>query len=185
MTKQLSATDTLAWAQEMAQAISHTIRTHAEFAKTPENTIRFHDNRTPYAVHPIWCACTVLMEPSLPEETRRIGYQTLLWHDLLEDTTLSLPDGTDERVRALVNEMTFHSFAEEMKELWTRSDTAKLLKLYDKVSNLFDGTWMKYEKWNRYVRHTAKLADEVNTKFGDLNIIKFARVFSVHGNDGF
>lgn len=40
----------------------------------------------------------------------------------------------------IVKEMTFSSFAEEVELLWEQSDTAKLLKLYDKVSNLLDGT---------------------------------------------
>ena len=44
---------------------------------------------------------------------------------------------------SLVREMTFESFQEEVEHLWSRSAEARLLKLYDKVSNLLDGSWMK------------------------------------------
>jgi hypothetical protein len=50
----------------------------------------------------------------------------------------------------------------------------RALKLYDKVSNLLDGKWMKAEKWNIYVEHTLRLASEVEQLFGELNIVKIA-----------
>ena len=50
----------------------------------------------------------------------------------------------------------------------------KLLKLYDKVSNLFDAVWMKDEKWNNLVDYTLKLRQFVLETYGDLNIVKIA-----------
>ena len=66
-----------------------------------------------------------------------------------------------------------------MRLVWDRSDVCKLLKLYDKVSNLLDGAWMPKHKWNVYVDHTAKLARFVEGNFGELNIVKLARAMCV------
>ena len=55
---------------------------------------------------------------------------------------------------------------------------SKLLKLYDKVSNLLDGNWMKTEKWNIYVEHTLRLAGDVEHVYGTLNIVKIARAIA-------
>jgi len=91
----------------------------------------------------------------------------------------SLPLDTPSEVEELVIEMTFENFAEEMQKVWERSETTRLLKLYDKVSNLLDGTWMSDEKWNEYVSYTLKLTEQVETissnyKYGNLNIVKIA-----------
>jgi hypothetical protein len=150
-----------------------------------EGQTRSWDNATPYAIHPIWCAMTFLSETTLPADLREIGYQVLLWHDLLEDTKLkSLPPNTPSEVKELVDEMTFKNFAEEMQKVWERSETTRLLKLYDKVSNLLDGAWMNDKKWNEYVSYTLKLTEQVeaissNQKYGELNIMKIARAICV------
>jgi hypothetical protein len=171
----MSLDETLSWCRELEQAVGHAIAAHSEHWKTEEDAVRFHDKKTPYVVHPIWCAATILVEASLPEEIRRIGYQVLLWHDTLEDTELSLPRSASPQITKLVREMTFQSFEEETREVWNRSDLTKLFKLYDKVSNLLDGSWMRDEKWNRYVGHTRRLADDVASQWPDLNIVKIAR----------
>ena len=161
-------------AAEMSASILHAIRAHAEYPRRPKDAIRFWDKSTPYAVHPIWCAMTLLTETTLSEDIRSNGYQALLWHDILEDTKLPLPQDTRKEVETLVREMTFEDFDEEREKIWERSDTAKLLKLYDKVSNLLDGSWMSNEKWNTMVEHARKLAVFVSGKYGDLNILKIA-----------
>jgi hypothetical protein len=96
----------------------------------------------------------------------------------------SLPLDTPSEVEELVIEMTFENFAEEMQKVWERSETTRLLKLYDKVSNLLDGTWMSDEKWNEYVSYTLKLTEQVETissnyKYGNLNIVKIARAICI------
>jgi hypothetical protein len=172
--------DTRQFARQLAIAIDHTIRAHGEHPRTPNDRVRFHDSRTPYAIHPIWCAMTLLSETTLPFDLRVYGYQALLWHDLLEDTHLILPEGTAEDVRVLVGEMTFASFAEEREQIWQRSQTAQLLKLYDKVSNLLDGSWMSDAKWNDYVAHPEVLAQFASERFGNLNIVRIARAIAIH-----
>ena len=179
------ADETLTWAQELRLAIAHTIAAHSEHGRSPNDAIRFHDRRTPYAVHPIWCATTLLTEPGLDEQTRRLGYQALLWHDTLEDTNMPLPNSADERVKELVRQMTFKSFEEETQRLWERSFLVKLLKLYDKVSNLLDGIHMNDDKWNRYVDQTTKLAQEVAVAHGgSLNIVRIARAVALRRPSG-
>ena len=165
--------------EQLAEAISHAILAHSKFAKGERDKVRFSDMVTPYSVHPIWCAMTLLAETALPEEVRQIGYQALLWHDTLEDTTLPLPQDAKDAVKLLVEEMTFSSFKEEKERLWGRSDMAKLLKLYDKVSNLLDGRWMSARKWNDYVDHTLKLMAFVEKHYGELNIVRIARAVCI------
>ena len=164
-----------AWSGEMVNAITHAFFAHSVHALSPDDTVRFHDRLTPYLVHPLWCAATLLQEPGLSVELRRKGYVALLWYDTLEDTELQLPLETSEEIAQLVQQMTFASFREERSELWRCSPEVRLLKLYDKVSNLVDGTWMKPEKWNVYVEHTLKLTADVQSNFGELNIVKIAK----------
>ena len=165
--------------ERLSEAINHTILAHSKFAKSERDKVRFSDMVTPYSVHPIWCAMTLLAETALPDEVREIGFQALLWHDTLEDTTLPLPQDAKDEVKALVEEMTFRSFKEEKQLLWGRSDMTKLLKLYDKVSNLLDGGWMSARKWNDYVEHTVKLTEFVEKNYGELNIVRIARVVCI------
>ena len=82
-------------ADEMKETIRFAIDAHADHARTDDDRVRFWDMKTPYAVHPVWCAMTLLTETSLPELVRRTGYKALLLHDVLEDTTSGLPDDLD------------------------------------------------------------------------------------------
>jgi hypothetical protein len=172
------------FAQEMNLSIQHAITAHAQYPQSPKDTVRFWDNNTPYAVHPIWCAMTLLTETRLGEEIRMKGYQALLWHDVLEDTTLPLPVDTDEEVVRLVGEMTFESFREEQEKIWECRNIVKLLKLYDKVSNLLDAVWMKDEKWNNLVDYTLRLRKFVLETYGDLNIVKIAAAVCLRREPG-
>jgi hypothetical protein len=122
---------------------------------------------------------TLLSETALPFDLRVVGYQALLWHDVREDTHLSLPPGTPSEVTDLVDQMTFASFSEEREQIWACSERSQLLKLYDKVSNLLDGSWMADAKWNDYVEHTRALAEIASERFGDLNIVRIARAVAV------
>jgi hypothetical protein len=172
----------LARVHKLTEAIVYSMRTHAEWAKEPSKAVRFSDMKTPYGVHPLWCAATVLQETRLSEVDRTDFALALLYHDLLEDTRITvdeLPEGTAERVKWLVRQMTFPGgFSKEMSEVWNRDPTIRLLKLYDKVSNLLDGSWMKESKWKAYCAFTGALADDVERNFNGLNIIKIARAIA-------
>ena len=155
--------------------INYSFTAHAEKPTKPSKAVRKWDGRTPYAVHPLWCATTLLTETSLPEDLRMRGAKALLLHDVLEDTTAGLPEGLEPQVVSLVEGMTFASSEEEMEQVWSRSDEVKLLKLYDKISNLLDGSWMSHEKKGRYVAYTKRLLGEVERDYGLLNIVRIAR----------
>jgi len=108
----------------------------------------------------------------------------LLFHDFKEDTTAALPKWLPRGVVGLVNSMTFSgevgSTAIEMQQIWKRRSIVRLLKLYDKVSNLMDGVWMSDEKWDmQYVPYVLQLATDVEKNYGDLNIVRVARAVAV------
>ena len=90
-----------------------------------------------------------------------------------------MPEWTCADVNQLVASMTFNSSEEEFEKLWERSDECKLLKLYDKVSNLMDGSWMSDEKWNKYCDLVSRLVKFVEERYGDLNIVKIARAIAI------
>ncbi len=150
---------------------------HSNFAREPKNAVRKWDEFTPYHIHPLWCATTLLTETSLLEELRRDGALALLYHDVLEDTTKGLPPWLSERVVSLIHDMTFYGGSqEEMERIWEKTAEVKLLKLYDKVSNLLDGAWMSKEKKSAYATYTLQLCRDIEQHFGHgLNIIKIAR----------
>ena len=164
----------------LADLIGYVFTTHQEKARKPSKAVRKWDSRTPYGVHPVWCAVTLLQEDTLPEDLRVRGAWALLLHDILEDTTAELPANTPEEVVALVGEMTFPGgSAQEMKEIWSRSKETKLLKLYDKTSNLQDGTWMFTEKRAKYAAYLLRLCEEVERHYGaKLNILRIARALA-------
>ena len=153
--------------------VTDCINAHSRPIK-PSKAVRKWDGQTPYSVHPIWCAMMILHETALPEDIRADGSQALLFHDVLEDTLAELPDYLSARVKELVSDMTFESSDEEMVKVWDKSIEVKLLKLYDKVSNLMDSSWMSEQKLKRYQEYTLKLAREVEMAYGMLNIIKLA-----------
>jgi hypothetical protein len=171
----MDLTITRAYADELGAAIDHAIRAHTHFPNTPRDAVRLWDRQTPYVIHPIWCAMTLLAEPGLSADIRYPGAIALLWHDTLEDTRLPLPEQTRPLVRDLVQEMTFASLDEEFARVWERSDMTKLLKLYDKVSQFLDGTWLSDRRWEQLVQHTRKLEQFVATTYGELNIVRLSR----------
>ena len=157
--------------------LDYIIKAHNEKAKKPENKFRKWDNKTPYYIHPIWCAITILNETSLPENIRREGSQALLYHDILEDTTAELPEWLSKNVKLWVKEMTFNSSEDEWKNLWDKDKIIKLLKLYDKTNNQMDNIWMKPERKKEHKIHLFKLVKDVESNYGNLNIIKLAKTF--------
>ncbi|HLC74090.1 MAG TPA: hypothetical protein VJH20_05655 [Candidatus Nanoarchaeia archaeon] len=156
--------------------IEYIIDAHTNFATKPSKAIRKWDGQTPYYMHPIWCATTLATETTLDEKTREEGIQVLLYHDVLEDTTKELPEHLTSRVKELINHMSFSGgSAQEMEEIWTKPIEVKLYKIYDKVSNLLDGTWMDSEKRAKYEDYTKKLCEEVIKEYKKLNILSIAR----------
>ncbi|OGY24317.1 MAG: hypothetical protein A2172_00435 [Candidatus Woykebacteria bacterium RBG_13_40_15] len=164
--------------EQLPLALSFAITAHSESPRRPDKALRRHDGRTPYYVHPLWGAMTVLQEPNLPFQVRILGAHVLAFHDVLEDTTAELPDWVRPLVKEGVEQMTFTDFAEERRLVWGKPEWIWLLKLYDKVSNLLDGwPWMRTkgeEYTTAYKAFTLELARRVREHFGELQILKIA-----------
>jgi len=161
--------------------INLSIEAHKDYPKKPEYAFRKWDNQTPYYIHPLWCAMMFLQETNLPKLINREKCTlALILHDVKEDTTMELPKWLPQDVVNLVEQMTFSSTELEIAEVWNRPKIIRLLKLYDKVSNLLDGSWMPDEKWNeQYVPYVLQLVDDVEKNYGQLNIVLFARAVAV------
>ncbi len=141
--------------------------------------IRKHDGSTPYSIHPVWCAMTILAEEKLPRNIRELGAEVLLNHDVPEDTTEEIPDYVSEEGKVLISEMIFADSADEMQRIWTRSKLTILFKLYDKVSNWLDSTTYFKKQGAKYyydrLDYLVKLTDFAEENFGNLNIVIMAR----------
>jgi (p)ppGpp synthase/HD superfamily hydrolase len=156
--------------------IDYVIDAHTHRPKAAKNKFRYWDKKTPYYIHPLWCAMTLLTETSLPKKLRENGAVALLYHDLLEDTNAKLPKTLDKKITFYVQQLTFYGgFEEERKLLLNKGIEIKLLKLYDKVSNLLDGSWMNKKERKIYTDFTKKIMIEVEKYYGLLNIVKIAR----------
>lgn len=165
-------------AQDLLSSLILTAHAHDAYAITKKKSVRKADGKTPYSIHPIWCAMTIGHEQALTEEFREWGMQVLFFHDMLEDSRLPLPPTVSAEVRCGIIEMTFENFSREREHIWESSPAIRLLKLYDKVSNLMDGTWMSEEKRREYAEYTKELANDVEQNFFDLNIVRIARAIA-------
>lgn len=165
-------------AQEILAHLMLTVQAHSLYAKSPKKAVRFADGKTPYSVHPIWCAMTIACEHALPEPLRLWGIEVLFFHDVIEDTDFVLPTSTGSEVKDGVRAMTFESYDAECEHIWEAQPEIRLLKLYDKVSNLLDAGWMPKKKLEQYKAYTRKLAVDVKNNFGDLNIVRIAFVMT-------
>jgi len=154
--------------------IAYIIDAHQNHPTKPSKAYRKWDGKTPHYTHPLWCAMTIAAETGLDSHLRQEGIVALLYHDVQEDTTVPLPEWITPAVKERVQEMTFDCFDDERERLWVRSQQTRLYKLYDKVSNLLDGSWMSPEKRKTYEQHTKRLCDDVQQHYGRLTIVKIA-----------
>lgn len=163
-------------ADSIAALIVYSVHAHEHEAKLPYKKVRLWDKKTPYSVHPVWAAMMLLQETQLPEEIRNNGYQALLLHDILEDTTAKLPRNISPIVRQLVVDLTFQSGKEASEGIWEKSCVVKLLELYDATSNFMDGVWLTDVQKIKY-RSTKlkKLTKFVEEEYGMLNIVLLAK----------
>lgn len=129
----------------------------------------------PFIVHPIWCALTILNDQRIPYEERVLGYQALLLHDILEDTSLPVPDYVNERVLGCVREMS-HDTWEEEQNVEKKSDFIKLLKLCDKVASMYDETVRNEpQRRSEWKALTQKLLVDVENHYGNIRLVTLAK----------
>lgn len=148
---------------------------HSFNPKLPSNATRFWDKKTPYIVHPLWCAATIAFEQKLPPEVRARGFLILLFHDILEDTYGELPNDLSHEVKEGVRRMTFYENKIEHARIWSLPPEIRLFKLYDKTCNLLDAIETNPEKIKKNNELVSELIADVEKNYGTLNITKIAR----------
>jgi (p)ppGpp synthase/HD superfamily hydrolase len=133
------------------------------------------DGKVPFVVHPLWCALTMLNDQRIPFDERRIGYQVLLLHDVLEDTDMQVPDDVPEEVVSLVRDMTHASWDEE-QDIFAKTDFVKMLKLADKIASMYDETVrpdpVRRRQWKEL---TERLAVDVEAHYGNIRLVTLAK----------
>ena len=133
------------------------------------------DGQVPYANHAIWAASTILLDTRLPKDVRELGYVVLLYHDVIEDTSDSLPTWISDEARRCVHEMTFQNFRASIPLLPAKEPKVKLFILVDKLSTLIEehipDETDKRKLWKNTVLY---LAEEVEKHFGKTRIVAMA-----------
>lgn len=129
----------------------------------------------PYFTHPLWCSMMILLDTKLSDEIRNDGAMALLFHDVLEDTTAGIPNDLPERVKMLIQDLTYDNFQEEATQTLKKPSLIQLLRLYDKTATLYDGDLnpKRYSEWIDFMEH---LIVTVEKEYGELNIVLLAKV---------
>ena len=132
------------------------------------------NGKIPFITHPIWCAFTILNDQRIPFKERKLGYQVLLLHDVLEDTNLKLPDYVDRKVSEYVEDMTYDNWEEERTNINNMSHFVKLLKLCDKIASMYDETVTdaRRKEWKIL---TQKLVGDVEDYYGKIQLVVLAK----------
>lgn len=144
------------------------------------STTRQHQQENvPFVVHPYWCALMILNDTSIPRKQRELGFKVLLLHDVVEDTTLPLPNDLLDEVVQLVGEMTYKNFAEEKELVPHKSTFVQFLKVIDKVATIYDnygeGGFLKSERKKEWRQYTELLLKNTEVDFGHTQSYKVAK----------
>ena len=154
----------------------------------PNQTYR-QDGKVPYMMHPLWCVSMLIADTQIPWEQRELGFKALILHDVLEDTSLELPEWVESEVREVVKELTFKNFREAAREYSKKSPFIKLLMLYDKLSSMyedhvgvFDGKIKRYSKQKLWKRFTVEGIKEVEKEYGNVRIVQIGKAIVENTN---
>ncbi len=138
---------------------------------------------TPFAIHPTWCATTMLYEQALPRAVRELGAEVLLFHDRFENTKAPMPKRVQLEVVKFVKFMTFQNHDDEVAKFSSRGDTdeekrlLRLFSLYDKTSSLMHARWST--RADHYAQYALDLLTRVEQDgWGSLNIFVIARALA-------
>lgn len=148
---------------------------------SPDQTYR-QDGKVPYMMHPIWCASMLIADTQIPWKQREIGFKALILHDVLEDTSLALPDWVEPEVKEAVQAMTFEDHKQALKEYKNKTPFIKLLMLYDELSSMYenhvgvyDNAVMKKMKRKLWKEFTIKGIAEVEKEYGNIRIVQVGK----------
>lgn len=144
------------------------------------------NGKVPYMTHPLWAAMMLIADTQIPWEQRAIGFKALILHDVLEDTSLELPDWVEPKVKEIVQELTFESFEAGVKLYDNKSSYIKLLLLYDKLSSMYEkhvGITGKTEeirsaKRRLWKEFTLKGIKEVEKEYGNIRIVQVGKAIA-------
>jgi hypothetical protein len=149
------------------------------------------NGRVPYMAHPLWAATMLIADTEVPWKEREIGFKALILHDVLEDTSLTLPDWVEPKVKKLVQELTFKGGWEEKKaKAMSKAINIKLLMLYDVLSSMYElhvGE-KKHEKKtgdkkrNDWKNITIKLVMDVEKRYGNIRIVQVGKAIIKNTN---
>ncbi|ROR40946.1 hypothetical protein [Caminibacter pacificus] len=95
------------------ELINLSIYFHTEFAKNENNLVRKHDKFTPFYLHPVTCAGMVMEDDNnINIKDRFLIASTLLFHDVLEDTTIS-----DNKLKLHISEIFQKYYNYQLEEI--------------------------------------------------------------------
>lgn len=123
-----------------------------------------------YMVHPMWAAGTLVADPTLPKEERILGYQILVLHDVLEDTTEKLPDWVGDDVKAGVQSLTHDNWEEEQEAVTHYTPFLKLLKLCDKIQTMYERAIVDPKKAHEWKQLIERLVGDVEAHYGKTRV---------------
>lgn len=160
--------------EELKRLLDYAYIAHQE--KSTRDPFR-QEGKLPFVIHPVWCALTLLNDNRVPFADRQMGYQALLLHDVLEDTSAGLPDFISPEVAVLVKEMTYQTWEEEQAAVLKKSPLLKLMKLLDKTATMYDegmkkGGDKKKREWKVL---TAQLVQHVEKEYGNIRAVTLAK----------
>lgn len=133
--------------------------------------------KVPYLIHPLWCAMILITDQRISWKERELGFQALILHDVLEDTSLKLPRWVKPAVKALVKEMTFKSWEEALREIPKKNNFVKLLLLVDALSSMYENhvSLAKRKKWKEI---TEKLLRDVEKNYGNIRLVQIGKAIT-------
>jgi len=129
----------------------------------------------PYIIHPMWAAGTLVADPTLPKEERILGYQILVLHDVLEDTSIKLPEWVSEEVKSGVQALTHDNWEEEQDAVTHYTPFLKLLKLCDKIQTMYELAIVDPKKAHEWKQLIERLVVDVEAHYGKTRVVVIAK----------
>jgi (p)ppGpp synthase/HD superfamily hydrolase len=142
------------------------------------------EGKTPFITHPFFAASLLLADQRIPWEDRYYGYQILVLHDVLEDTTAGLPEWLDTKVIEGVKDLSFPnnpSIEEELEIFKKKGGFIELLALCDKISNVYEEHVSEYHR-KEWKKVCEKLIQEVKRDYGDIRIVEISETVLANTN---
>lgn len=136
----------------------------------------------PYIVHPMWAAATLVADPKISKEERILGYQILVLHDVLEDTSVQLPDWVSEEVKKGVQSLTHNNWEEEQEAVTHYTPFLKLLKLCDKIQTMYELAVVDPKKAHEWKQLIERLVVDVDAQYGATRVAVLAKALLADTN---